>query len=88
MIYPLSSIIFIVSFSATLPQLTQTISTGTTRDLNFWNLVLNLLTNVLLGVHGYMIKDMALAAIGVWFSFYWSVLLAIKWRNMRSGSPA
>jgi hypothetical protein len=88
MIYPLSSIIFIVSFSATLPQLTQTISTGTTRDLNFWNLVLNLLTNLLLGVHGYMIKDMALAAIGVWFSIYWSVLLAIKWRNMRSGSPS
>lgn len=81
MIYPLSSIIFIVSFSATLPQLTQTISTGTTRDLNFWNLVLNLLTNLLLGIHGYMIKDMALAAIGVWFSFYWSVLLSIKWRN-------
>lgn len=85
MFYPLSSIIFIVSFSATLPQLTQTISTGTTRDLNVWNLVLNLFTNLLLALHGYFMKDTSLIAIGVWFTIYWSVLLRMKWRNMQAG---
>lgn len=85
MFYTLSTIIFIVSFSATLPQLIQTISTGTTRDFNGWNLGLNLITNILLAVHGYLQRDSGLTAIGVWFGFYWSVLLGMKWRNMRKG---
>lgn len=82
MIYPLSSLIFIVSFSATLPQLTQTISTGTTRDLNIWNLALNILTNLLLGFHGYYIRDTSLMAIGIWFTVYWGILMGFKWRSV------
>jgi hypothetical protein len=83
MIYILSSLIFIVSFSATLPQLAQTISSGTTRDLNLWNLVLNLITNLLLALHGFYLQDTALMAIGIWFALYWSILLGFKSRNLR-----
>lgn len=83
MIYTLSTIIFFVSFSSTVPQLAQTLSTGTTRDFNLWNLVLNLITNLLLSVHGYNIADTALMAIGIWFSIYWGILLGFKWRNAR-----
>jgi hypothetical protein len=86
MIYILSSLIFIISFSATVPQLYQTLTTGQTRDLNLWNLVLNLLTNLLLGVHGYFLADTALFAIGAWFTLYWSILLGLKLKN-RSMCP-
>lgn len=84
MIYILSSLIFIVSFSATVPQLYQTLTTGTTRDLNVWNLVLNLITNLMLALHGYYLADLALMAIGVWFSFYWTILLGLKVKNLRA----
>jgi hypothetical protein len=83
--YSLSSLIFIIAFSATVPQLYQTLSTGLTRDLNFTNLVLNLLTNILMGVHGYLRGDVGLIAIGIWFTMYWSTLLALKGNNQKQG---
>jgi uncharacterized protein with PQ loop repeat len=88
MLYTLSTIIFIVSFSSTLPQLAQTLSTGTTRDFNLLNLVLNLITNLLLSLHGYNIADTSLMAIGIWFSIYWGILLGLKWRNARIHASA
>ncbi len=84
-LYSLSSLIFIIAFSATLPQLYQTLKTGLTRDLNFVNLALNLLTNILMGIHGYLRGDAGLLAIGVWFSLYWSILLALKGNNQKQG---
>jgi uncharacterized protein with PQ loop repeat len=84
-IYSLSPIIFVISFGATLPQLYQTLKTGLTRDLNLVNLFLNLLTNILLGIHGYITEDIGITAIGVWFSFYWAVLLGLKGYNQKQG---
>lgn len=83
--FSLSPIIFVIAFSATLPQLYQTLKTGLTRDLNYLNLALNLLTNILMGVHGYMRADTGLVAIGIWFSIYWSILLALKGYNQKQG---
>jgi hypothetical protein len=81
--YLLSNVIFLIAFSATIPQLYQTVSTGKTRDLNVWNLGLNMFTNVLLGFHGYYQADFGLLAIGVWFTLFWGTLLALKVNNLR-----
>ena len=80
--YLLSSLIFVISFSATLPQLYQTFATGKTRDLNQWNLILNLVTNILLAIHGANMDDLGLFGIGAWFSLYWSLLLGLKLYNV------
>lgn len=80
--YSLSTGIFFISFASTVPQLYQTISTGKTRDLNLWNLVLNTIVNLLLALHGYRTADTGILAIGVWFTLYWGLLGALKWRNL------
>lgn len=83
--FSLSPIIFVIAFAATLPQLYQTLQTGLTRDFNVPNLALNLFTNILMGIHGYMRADIGLIAIGIWFSIYWSILLALKGYNKKQG---
>jgi hypothetical protein len=78
--YTLSSTLFIVSASATVPQLYQTLATGETRDFNVWSLVLNIITNILLGTHGYYTGDTGLFLVGAWFVIYWTILFAFKVR--------
>jgi len=71
-------ITFAIFFVATLPQLQQTIQTGETRDLNWLNLVLNIIGNTLLGLHGYLQADTGIAILGFYFVAYWSTLLYYK----------
>lgn len=74
----LSLIAFFVFLVATLPQVYQTIQTRMTRDLNGLNLLLNLLGNTMLGIHGFYTRDFGLIGIGVYFTFYWSFLIYYK----------
>jgi len=75
---PLTFIILIISFFATVPQLQKTISSGSTGDFSFATLFMNILTNALLGVHGYLTRDMGILAIGAWYFIYWLILIAYK----------
>jgi hypothetical protein len=83
--YLFSTLLFGISFSATLPQIVQTLKTRMTRDFNLWNLLLNLLTNLLLTAHGLTQGDLGLAATGIWFTLYWGGILGLKLRNQVSG---
>lgn len=74
----LTTAAFFVTAAATLPQLHQTLTTGQTRDLSIWNLVLNMIGNLLIGLHGYFTRDYGLIAIGIWFTAYWSILFSLK----------
>jgi hypothetical protein len=74
----ISFLIFAIAASATLPQLWQSTTTNLTRDLNRWNLVLNIVANALLGFYSYTIGEWGLVAIGIWFTVYWSYLLFLK----------
>jgi hypothetical protein len=74
----LSTILFVVSAAATVPQLYQTLTTGQTRDFNVWSLILNMITNILLGLHGYFTGDIGLFLVGTWFMIYWSILFSFK----------
>lgn len=76
-------IIFAIFFISTLPQLQQTIQTGETRDLNWLNLVLNVLGNALLGLHGYLQGDKGVALLGGYFVIYMSTLLYYKSKENR-----
>jgi hypothetical protein len=76
--YTLSTALFVVSASATVPQLYQTLTTGQTRDFNVWSLILNMITNILLGLHGYFTGDTGLFLVGTWFVIYWGILFGFK----------
>lgn len=82
MLYVTGSLLFVISFVATIPQLYQTLTTRETRDLNLWNLILNLITNILLIIHTWIQRDTMLFSVGVWYTFYWLTLLSIKLRNI------
>jgi len=71
-------ITFAIFFISTLPQLQQTIQTGETRDLNWLNLVLNIIGNALLGLHAYLQGDKGVAILGAYFVIYMSTLLYYK----------
>ncbi len=79
----LTYIIFAIFFVSTLPQLQQTIQTGETRDLNWLNLTLNLVGNLLLGIHGYSQGDTGIAALGFYFVGYYITLLHYKSKEYR-----
>lgn len=81
----LSTWIFLIAAAATLPQIYQTLTTGLTRDLNGWNLTLNLVTNMLLAVHGYLQRDGGILLLGAWFTAYWGCLLVLKSYNEKYG---
>jgi uncharacterized protein with PQ loop repeat len=74
----LSYITFIIFLVATLPQMQQTIQTGETRDLNWLNLILNIIGNALLGIHGYIQADNGILLLGLYFAAYWGLLLYYK----------
>ena len=74
----LTTLILVIAVGATLPQLYQTFLTGNTGDFNTLNLILNNLTNILLGAHGYLIGDNGIFLLGTWFTVYWSILLGLK----------
>jgi uncharacterized protein with PQ loop repeat len=76
-------ITFAIFFISTLPQLQQTIQTGETRDLNWLNLVLNILGNALLVIHGYLQGDKGVALLGGYFVIYMSTLLYYKSKENR-----
>jgi uncharacterized protein with PQ loop repeat len=78
---PLTSIILVIAFAATLPQLYQAFKTESTGDFNSVNLFLNMIANALLGVHGYITRDNGILALGVWFTIYWSILFGIHLRK-------
>ena len=74
----LSYITFIIFLVATVPQMQQTIQTGDARDLNWLTLTLNVIGNVLLGVHGYNQGDNGILLLGFYFAAYWALLLYYK----------
>jgi hypothetical protein len=74
----LTAIILVIAVGATLPQLYQTFLTGNTTDFNTLNLILNGLSNILLGAHGYGTRDTGIFLLGTWFTVYWSLLLGLK----------
>lgn len=76
-------ITFAIFFISTLPQLQQTIQTGETRDLNWLNLILNVLGNALLAIHGYLQGDKGVALLGGYFVIYMSTLLYYKSKENR-----
>ena len=74
----LSYIAFIIFLVATIPQMQQTIQTSETRDLNWLTITLNVIGNVLLGVHGYIQADNGILLLGFYFAAYWGLLLYYK----------
>jgi hypothetical protein len=80
----LAFVILVISFFATVPQLRKTIYSGSTGDFSSGTLFLNVLTNVLLGVHGYLTNDIGIMAIGIWYFIYWSILTSYKLNILRS----
>ena len=74
----LSYITFIIFLVATFPQMQQTIQTGDARDLNWLTVSLNVIGNVLLGVHGYIQGDNGIILLGFYFAAYWGLLLYYK----------
>lgn len=70
-------VVFLLGIAATVPQLKQTLETGTTRDLNPWNLVVNLALNLLLTVYWFLKRDYKIMVIGIWYiGFYlWMAVL-------------
>lgn len=77
-IMKLSVLAAVVSIMATLPQLYNAFQTGKLRDHHPYSLVLSLIANLLLLVHGYRTKDMGILVLGAWFSFYNVVLVYFK----------
>jgi uncharacterized protein with PQ loop repeat len=78
--FSLTYVIFVIAVVATLPQLYQTLETRKVGDFSLTNLILNDITNILFGIHGYITGDTGLILIGVWFTAYWTLLLGIKLR--------
>lgn len=66
---------------STLPQLYQSLTTDKTRDLNTSMIVLSVITNSLLIVHGYNTADRGILLLGAWFTAYWGILLTLKVRG-------
>jgi uncharacterized protein with PQ loop repeat len=79
----LSYITFAIFLVATFPQLQQTIQTGEARDLNWLMVTLNVIGNVLLGVHGYIQADNGIILLGFYFAAYWGLLLYYKSKENR-----
>ena len=67
-----------VSIVATLPQIYSAFQTGKLRDHHPYSLILSLIANILLWVHGYRTKDLGILVLGAWFSFYNAVLVYFK----------
>ena len=74
----LAFVILVISFFATVPQLQKTISSGSTGDFSLATLVMNVIINGLLAIHGYLTSDMGILAIGAWYLVFWSILTAYK----------
>jgi hypothetical protein len=73
--------IFVIAMVSTLPQLYQSLTTDKTRDLNTSMIVLSVITNSLLMIHGYNTADRGILLLGAWFTAYWGILLALKMRG-------
>lgn len=80
----LSWVALFLSVGATLPQLIQTLQTGLLRDHNPTALILSLIGNAFLGIHGYLRKDIGLMLMGLWFACYNAVLAYYKIRGSQS----
>ena len=70
-----------------MPQLSQTISSGKTRDLNVWTLTLMLVVYLMIAWYGYKKNDLGFLALGTWLAIYGSLLAMLKWSNL-SRCPA
>ena len=73
--------IFVIAVASTLPQLYQSLTTDKTRDLNTGMILLSVITNFLLIIHGYNTADRGILLLGAWFTAYWGILLALKMRG-------
>jgi len=76
--YLLTHVVFAIAVVATLPQLYQSLKTGRTVDFSASSLALNLLGNVLLAIHGFIVADRGLFLLGAWFTIYMGILLGLK----------
>ena len=70
-----------LSVLATFPQLSSVLTTGLVRDHNATTLLLGLLANSVLALHGYLRKDIGLFFLGLWFALYNAVLSYHKVRG-------
>ena len=74
----LSLLAALLSILATFPQLYRTLKTGLLRDHHEYTMIISLLANILLSIHGYQTKDIGVLVFGLWFAIYNSVLLSFK----------
>ena len=70
----LSWVALVLSVLATFPQLYSVLTTGLVRDHNITTLLLGLVANAVLALHGYIRKDTGLLFLGSWFALYNAVL--------------
>jgi hypothetical protein len=79
----ISPLIFVLAFSATLPQIAKTIQTRIVGDFSTLSIVLNVLSNEARAWYGFRKGEIGFIGIGVWFSAYWAFLL---WISLSSAS--
>ena len=77
----LTWVIFVIAVVSTLPQLYQSLTTYETRDFNTGMMILSIIVNTLLTVHGYNTADRGTLLLGLWFTGYWGILLTLKLRK-------
>lgn len=70
----LSWVALFLSVLATFPQLYSVLTTGLVRDHNASTLLLGLVANAVLALHGYLRKDTGLFLLGLWFALYNAIL--------------
>lgn len=70
----LSLIATLLAIVATFPQLYRTLQSGVLRDMHPTTLVIAIVANIVLALHGYRKKDMGIFVFGLWFVMYNSVL--------------
>ena len=71
-------IALVLSILATLPQLYQTVTTGSVRDHNQWSPIIAIGANFFIALHGYTHRDYGLVFLGGWFIMYNSVITYFK----------
>ena len=85
----LSWVALVLSVFATFPQLYSVLATGLVRDHNATTLLLGLVANAVLALHGYLRKDAGLFFLGLWFALYNAVLSYYKvGRNQKERDDA
>lgn len=67
----------LLSILATIPQLYRTLKAGKLKEFHPTTLMLAILANVFLVIHGYLNKDIGVMLFGGWFAIYNAIMLDI-----------